>query len=104
VVKNDQQFRDIFSSYQHTKFLIFIVPWVLTWFAHNFDSVKIICRIWDYILCTGPHGVLYLTCGIILGTKEDLLKECQEFDVSCSTNIGTDNPNILSRSGQTIDN
>lgn len=74
VTKSDSDFHKIYSSYEQTKFLIFILPWVLTWFAHNFSSVKTICRIWDYLLCTGPHGVFYLTSGIILGTKEDLLK------------------------------
>ena len=81
VTKEDPDFIKIYSSYEHTQFLIFILPWVLTWFSHNFSSVKTICRIWDYLLCTGPHGVFYLTCGIILTTKKDLLYHCDELDV-----------------------
>lgn len=69
VTAEDPDFKRIYSSYEHTQFLIFILPWILTWFSHNFSSVKIICRIWDYLLCTGPHGVFYLTAGIILSTK-----------------------------------
>lgn len=61
--------------------LPFIISWVLTWFAHVFTSVKTICRIWDYILSTGPHGIIYLTSGIILATKADLLSQCPELDV-----------------------
>lgn len=52
----------------------FIISWLLTWFAHVFSSVKVIARIWDYILCTGPHAIIYITTGVILSTKEDLLK------------------------------
>ena len=76
VTAEDPQFKDIFSNYQYTQFLTFILPWILTWFSHNFSSVKMICRIWDYLLCTGPYGVFYFTCGIILSTKNDLLQEC----------------------------
>jgi glycine cleavage system protein P-like pyridoxal-binding family len=54
--------------------LPFIISWVLTWFAHVFTSVKTICRMWDYILCTGPHGIVYVTAGVILATKADLIK------------------------------
>ena len=64
--------------------LMFVVPWILTWFSHVFSSARIICRIWDYLLCTGPHGIVYLTAGVILATKEDLLRECSEYDVSSS--------------------
>lgn len=73
----DPDFIDIYSSYQNTGFLIFILPWILTWFSHNFSSVKTICRIWDYLLCTGPFGIFYLTAGIILSTKQDLLDSCE---------------------------
>ena len=60
-----------------TQFLIFLIPWILTWFAHNFSSVKTICRIWDYLLCTGPYAVFYLTAAIILMTKQELLENCE---------------------------
>lgn len=81
VTTEEPEFKKIFSNYEYTHFLTFILPWILTWFSHNFSSVKMICRIWDYLLCTGPYGVFYFTCGIILSTKNDLLNECEEFDV-----------------------
>lgn len=82
ITAEDPEFHQIYSSYEQTQFLIFILPWILTWFSHNFSSVKTICRIWDYLLSTGPHGVLYLTCGIILSTKRELLESCRdELDV-----------------------
>jgi hypothetical protein len=46
--------------------------------------MKDICRIWDYLLCTGPHGVFFMTAAIILTTKRDLIQHCQEFDVPIS--------------------
>ena len=68
--KKDPQFDEIFECFKEVNLIIFIIPWVLTWFAHVFSSVKTICRIWDYILCAGPHGIIYLTAGIILSTKD----------------------------------
>lgn len=56
--------------------LPFIISWVLTWYAHVFTSVKTICRIWDYILSTGPHGIIYMTTGVILVTKNALVSQC----------------------------
>lgn len=70
VVAQDKDFENIFSCFKESKFLIFIIPWIFTWFAHVFSSLKTICRIWDYILCTGPFGSIYLTAGIILSTKQ----------------------------------
>jgi hypothetical protein len=55
---------------------MFIIPWILTWFAHVFSSAKIICRVWDYLLCTGPHGIIYLTAGVIMASKDDLVNYC----------------------------
>lgn len=72
--QKDPQFDEIFECFKEVNLIIFIIPWVLTWFSHVFSSVKTICRIWDYILCAGPHGIIYLTAGIILSTKEELLK------------------------------
>lgn len=69
VVRQDEEFVQIFECFSEGKMLIFIIPWVFTWFAHVFSSLKTICRIWDYILCTGPFGAIYLTAGIILSTK-----------------------------------
>jgi hypothetical protein len=59
----------MFECYIEMKLLTFIVPWILTWFAHVFSSIKIICRIWDYLFCTGPKGIVYLSTGILLSTK-----------------------------------
>ena len=64
------------------KLLMFIVPWILTWFAHVFSSAKTISRIWDYLLCTGPHGIVYLTAGVIVATKQDLKESVSEFEVA----------------------
>jgi hypothetical protein len=79
--KKDPEYEKIFECFIETRMLIFIVPWVLTWFAHVFSSVRIICRIWDYILCTGPHGIIYLTAGILIATKDELLAACSDLDV-----------------------
>ena len=76
LIRKDKQFEDIFECFREVNLIIFIIPWVLTWFSHVFSSVKTICRIWDYILCTGPHGIIYLTAGIILSTKDELVAQC----------------------------
>lgn len=78
----DPELETILESFKDMKQLTFIVPWVLTWFSHVFSSVKTICRIWDYLLCTGPHGVVYLTTGILLATKEELKVQCPDHDVA----------------------
>ena len=69
LIHKDKQFDEIFECFREVNLLIFIIPRVLTRFSPVFSSVKTICRIWDYILCTGPHGIIYLTAGIILSTK-----------------------------------
>lgn len=79
--KTDEDFKEIFECFAEMKLLMFIIPWILTWFAHVFSSAKIICRVWDYLFCTGPHGIIYLTAGIILASKEDLVNACSEYDV-----------------------
>lgn len=76
IVKEDKQFQDIFACFRDS-LLIFIIPWIFTWFAHVFSSLKTICRIWDYILCTGPFGAIYLTAGLILTTKQQLIEYCE---------------------------
>ncbi len=81
LLKKDKDFEQIFECFEDMNMLPFIISWVLTWFSHVFTSVKTICRIWDYILSTGPHGIIYLTTGIILTTKADLLSQCPELDV-----------------------
>ena len=69
LIFKDPDFERIFHCFKEMNLIIFIIPWVLTWFSHVFSSVKTICRIWDYILCTGPQGIIYLTAGMILSTK-----------------------------------
>ena len=81
LVKQDRQFERIFECFAEMQLLPFIISWVLTWFSHVFTSVKTIGRMWDYILCTGPHGIVYLTAGVILSTKPELLAQCEELDV-----------------------
>ena len=73
LIKKDPQFEKIFECFREVNLIIFIIPWVLTWFSHVFSSIKTTCRIWDYILCTGPHGIIYLTAGLILATKDELI-------------------------------
>jgi hypothetical protein len=96
LIKKDKDFLQIFDCFVEMKLLSFIISWVLTWFAHVFTSVKTIGRIWDYILCTGSHGIVYVTAGVIISTKDELLSQCSELDVllllsrsrrfKCSTN------------------
>lgn len=74
--KRDPEFKEIFECFAEMRMLTFIIPWILTWFSHDFTSAKTICRIWDYLLCTGPHGIIYLTAGIFLATKEELISKC----------------------------
>ena len=59
----------MFACFSQTGMISFTIPWILTWFSHVFDSMKTICRIWDYLLCSGPHGIIFLTTAIILSVK-----------------------------------
>ena len=43
----------------------FAIPWILTWFAHNFSCLEIVYRIYDYLLCSKPETILYLVASVL---------------------------------------
>ena len=70
LVHEDAAFKKYLHYYETKRMLTFIIPWMVTWFAHSISSLKAISRIWDYILCTGPTAILFLSAGMILSSKK----------------------------------
>ncbi|EAR87995.3 rab-GTPase-TBC domain protein (macronuclear) [Tetrahymena thermophila SB210] len=59
---------------------MFSISWILTWFAHSFTDLNKIQRIFDFLLCSQPQTISYLSAALILITKEQLqegLNECE---------------------------
>jgi hypothetical protein len=42
----------------------FAIPWILTWFSHSIKKINIINRIFDYLLCSPPHTIIF-TCAAV---------------------------------------
>lgn len=61
------------------------MPWIITWFAHSFDDINVITRIWDYLIASQASAIVYASAALILETKSDLINFCNEsgsgFDV-----------------------
>jgi hypothetical protein len=72
IVKEDASFKKYLQDYQAKKILVFMLPWMITWFSQTISNLKSISRIWDYILCTGPTGIIYLVAAFILCSKNKL--------------------------------
>ena len=49
------------------------MPWILTWFVHSINEIAIITRIFDYLLSSPPHTILYLCAAFIRRSKNKLL-------------------------------
>ena len=45
---------------------MFSISWILTWFAHSFTNLDQVERIYDYLLCSEPYVVAYLSAAFIL--------------------------------------
>ncbi len=43
----------------------FTIPWILTWFAHSFNDLNNIYRIYDYLLSSEPEALFYLVASVI---------------------------------------
>ncbi|EGG16542.1 RabGAP/TBC domain-containing protein [Cavenderia fasciculata] len=60
---------------------MFTISWILTWFAHNFDELENIARLYDYFLSSHPLSPLYFSVVLINHFKSNLLVlECS-YDV-----------------------
>ncbi|KAL4476286.1 hypothetical protein ABPG74_010019 [Tetrahymena malaccensis] len=51
---------------------MFSISWILTWFAHSFTDLNKIQRIFDFLLCSQPQTISYLSAALILITKQQL--------------------------------
>tara|TARA_B110000208_G_C11786826_1_gene435957 strand:- start:1844 stop:3058 length:1215 start_codon:yes stop_codon:yes gene_type:complete len=56
----------------------FAVPWVLTWFSHNFKALGPLYRVWDFLLASHPVMSLYCGAALILLLRDRILSlECE---------------------------
>jgi hypothetical protein len=42
----------------------FAVSWVLTWFGHNVDDLRLIARVFDVCLAGHPFTILYIAAAV----------------------------------------
>lgn len=75
-VREDPTFTRIFAEFPEQK-LCFTMPWIITWFAHTFEDINTITRIWDYLISSPASAIVYLSSALILETKQDLVKQCE---------------------------
>jgi hypothetical protein len=40
--------------------VVFALSWVITWYSHVIDDLKIILRLYDFFIVTGPLMAIYL--------------------------------------------
>lgn len=43
---------------------IFMVPWWLTWFAHDLKRWRTVARLYDFFLCSHPLAPLYCAAAV----------------------------------------
>lgn len=67
-VKRDPSFEEYFAEFEDQK-LGFTMPWIITWFAHSFDDINVITRIWDYLISSQASAIVYASAALILETK-----------------------------------
>eukprot|EP00698_Gefionella_okellyi_P022513 TRINITY_DN7478_c0_g1_i1.p1 TRINITY_DN7478_c0_g1~~TRINITY_DN7478_c0_g1_i1.p1 ORF type:complete len:398 (-),score=64.83 TRINITY_DN7478_c0_g1_i1:149-1342(-) len=62
----------------------FALPWVLTWFAHHFDSFATVCRVYDFLLASHPLMHVYMSVASVLQRRDGLLAgDCEYAAVHC---------------------
>ena len=86
VVQYDSDFRTIFQEFDEHR-LGFTMSWIITWFAHNFEDINVISRIWDYLISSEPSAIVYISSAFIVESKEKLIEYMEEmgggYDVNC---------------------
>jgi len=81
-VKRDPDFEQFFEEFEEQK-LGFTMPWIITWFAHSFDDINVITRIWDYLISSQASAIVYASAALILESKQSLVEYCNgNYDVS----------------------
>ena len=51
----------------------FTVPWLLTWFAHSFSCVSSLERVFDFLLCSSPPSIIFLSVAVLTHKRIELL-------------------------------
>eukprot|EP00730_Choanoeca_flexa_P007276 TRINITY_DN12306_c0_g1_i5.p1 TRINITY_DN12306_c0_g1~~TRINITY_DN12306_c0_g1_i5.p1 ORF type:complete len:382 (+),score=68.62 TRINITY_DN12306_c0_g1_i5:169-1314(+) len=60
----------------------FAISWVITWFAHEVESLDELQRLFDFLLASHPLMVLYLSAAVVHQHREDVLEvECEFTEV-----------------------
>jgi len=75
--RHDDALDGLLSSLESVHLLSFFVSWVLTWFAHEVESLSVIARIYDYCLCH-HSAALYLSAALVLYLRGGLLAEVDD--------------------------
>lgn len=64
-VRADPQFEEIFKEFEDQK-VGFTMAWIITWFAHSFENIEIITRIWDYLISSPASAIVYISAALII--------------------------------------
>ena len=51
----------------------FAISWVLTWFSHDLEKVTVVCRIFDFLLCSSPIMSVYLISALLIRHRDSIL-------------------------------
>ncbi|KAJ1677447.1 GTPase-activating protein gyp8, partial [Spiromyces aspiralis] len=57
----------------------FAISWVITWFAHDLDSLDNIARIFDFCIATSPLAPLYISAALTLENRDSIMRCEPEF-------------------------
>ncbi|KAJ2785706.1 GTPase-activating protein gyp8 [Coemansia javaensis] len=57
----------------------FAISWVLTWFAHDVESLPAVCRIYDVLIASPPMHAVYLAAALVRRREPDVLACDRDF-------------------------
>ena len=55
--------------------VIFSLSWLITWYSHVMENLRIILRLYDFFIATDPLMPIYLGAIVRLQTSDKILKE-----------------------------
>jgi len=73
----DPELYDIWKDFE---FPMFSISWLLTWFAHSLSDLKIIMRIYDYLLSSPPTSIIYMCVAMTMITKKKVFEHSPNRD------------------------
>ncbi|KAI9015110.1 rab-GTPase-TBC domain-containing protein [Gaertneriomyces semiglobifer] len=51
----------------------FAISWILTWFTHDINDIRILTRLWDLFIAHGPVMVVYVCTSLIAAREKEIV-------------------------------